>query len=224
MIHRFDEVDSTQRVARQLAVAGAHHGDAVISQAQTAGRGRLGRVWASNPGENLLMSVVLRPPVPLAEAPLLTLGAAAGLAVAFGLLVKWPNDLVTREGRKVGGILAELETRGEGIDFVILGLGLNVNQAVFPDGVNGTSLRALGDGTPLEVSDVGDTALRAILAWCSHPARLDQWRSRSHTLGRRVRIAGKEGVATGLRDDGALLVDGAPVLAGEVEMVGSFRG
>ncbi|GDX81222.1 hypothetical protein LBMAG42_30330 [Deltaproteobacteria bacterium] len=223
MIHRFDRVDSTQRVARELAAAGARHGEAVIAGAQTAGRGRLGRVWASEPGENLLMSVVLRPPGPLAEAPLLTLGAAAGLAVAFGLYVKWPNDLVTREGRKVGGILAELETKGEGIGVVILGLGLNVNQVGFPDGIEGASLRTLGGGAPHDVAAVGDTALRAILAWSSHPQRLDQWRSRSHTLGKRVRIAGREGMATALRDDGALLVDGAPILSGDVEMVGNFE-
>lgn len=223
MIHRFERVDSTQRLARQLAVAGARHGEAVIAQSQSAGRGRQGRVWESEPGENLLMSVVLRPPGPLAEAPLLTLGAAAGLAVAFGLYVKWPNDLVTATGQKVAGILAELETQGEGIGFVILGLGLNVNQLLFPPGVAGASLRNLGEGARLDVEAVGDTALRAILAWSSHPARLDQWRSRSHTLGRRVRLAGREGVATGLRDDGALLVDGAPVLAGEVEMVGNFE-
>ncbi len=222
MIHRFEEVDSTQRVARELATAGAGHGEAVIAELQTAGRGRLGRVWASEPGENLLLSVVLRPGGPVAEAPLLTLGAAAGLAVAFDLFVKWPNDLVTREGRKVGGILAELETSGEGIGFVVLGLGLNVNQMAFPDGIEGTSLRQLSGGARLDVNEVGDTALRAILGWSSHPARLDQWRSRSHTLGKRVRIAGREGVATGLRDDGALWVDGSPVLAGEVEMVGAF--
>ncbi len=223
MIHYFDEVDSTQRVARELAIAGAGHGEAVLARSQTAGRGRLGRVWSSEPGENLLLSVVLRPPGPVAHAPLLSLGAAAGLAVAFDLRVKWPNDLLSADGRKVGGILAELETNGESIAWVVLGLGLNVNQAEFPDGVVASSLRTLGGGAPLDVAEVGDTALRAILAWSSHPNRLDQWRLRSHTLGRTVRVGGRTGIATALREDGSLIVDGVAITAGDVEMVTERR-
>lgn len=225
---RVGVVDSTQRVARELADSGAPHGTAVRAEAQSQGRGRQGRRWESPPGDNLLLSVVLRPPGPLHEAPLLSLGAAAGLAVAFGLRVKWPNDLVVPDGRKVGGLLAELETAGGRIAYVVLGLGLNVNAA--PPELPAASLAQLGAegrldvspwlaGDRLDVEAVADDALRAILAWSSHPARLDTWRQRSHTLGRRVRVAGREGVATALRDDGALLVDGEPVLAGDVELV-----
>lgn len=229
MIHHHAEVDSTQRLARELAAAGAPHGEAVVAAAQTAGRGRLGRVWQSEPGENLLMSVVLRPPGPVREAPLLTLGAAAGLAVTFGLRVKWPNDLVAGDGRKVGGLLAELETQGDRIAWVIVGLGLNVNQRRFPEGLSAASLALLGDegldvadwraGDRLDVAAVADSALRAILAWSAHPDRLHTWRRQAHTLGRRVRVAGREGLATGLTDDGALLVDGVPVTTGEVSLV-----
>lgn len=227
MIRRVGVVDSTQRLARELAEGRAPHGTAVLADAQTAGRGRLGRTWESPPGDNLLLSVVLRPTGPVHDAPLLSLGAAAGLAVAFGLRVKWPNDLVTADGRKVGGLLAELEADAGRVRFVVLGLGLNVNAA--PPGLPAASLAALGAegldvddwraGDRLDVAAVADTALRAILAWSSHPARLDTWRARSHTLGRRVRVAGREGVATALRDDGALLIDGEPVLAGDVELV-----
>lgn len=229
MIHRYAEVDSTQRVARELAMAGAPHGEAVLAAVQTAGRGRLGRVWLSEPGENLLMSVVLRPAGPARDAPLLSLGAAAGLAVTFGLFVKWPNDLVTRDGRKVGGLLAEMDAREDRIGHVILGLGLNVNQRSFSEGVVAASLAQLGEegldvedwrrGDRLDVGLVAEAALRAILAWSDHPDRLDQWRRRSHTLGRRVRVAGREGIATGITAEGALLVDGEPVTTGEVAMV-----
>ncbi|MBM4390443.1 MAG: biotin--[acetyl-CoA-carboxylase] ligase [Deltaproteobacteria bacterium] len=215
IVHRLGEVASTQAEARKLAEAGALHGTSVLAEVQTQGRGRLGRRWEAAPGENLLLSVVLRPPVPAREAPLLTLGAAAGVATTLDLRVKWPNDLVDTEGHKLGGFLAELEADGERVSFVILGLGLNVNQVEFPGLPNATSLRRLrGPSQDLDV--VLDDVLRAILAWSAHPGRLDLWRERAHTLGRHVRVGEVEGVATGLRDDGALLVDGVPVLTGEV--------
>ncbi len=216
LIHRYDLVDSTQSVARRLADEGAPHGTVVLAEEQTAGRGRLDRRWTSARGENLTFTVVLRPPIPARDAPLLTLGAAAGLAVALDLRVKWPNDLVTSEGRKVAGLLAEMETVGDRVGYVLLGVGLNVNQQVFPPELpNATSLAR--ERGPQDREDVLDRAVSAILAWAQHPDRLDQWRRRAHTLGRHVRIGAIEGVATGLRDDGALLVGGVPVLAGEID-------
>jgi BirA family biotin operon repressor/biotin-[acetyl-CoA-carboxylase] ligase len=215
MLHRYGTVDSTQTVARGLADQGAPHGTVVLAEAQTAGRGRLDRRWQSAPGENLTFSVVLRPTCPVREAPLLTLGAAAGLAVALDVRVKWPNDLVDREGRKLGGLLAEMETAGDRVRYVILGLGLNVNQTAFPDLPNATSLATLFG--PQDREDVLDRAAAAILAWAEHPGRLDLWRQRAHTLGKRVRVGGVEGVATHLRDDGALVVDGVAVTTGEID-------
>lgn len=215
-VHHLDAVDSTQRVARELAEAGAPHGTVVRAEVQTAGRGRRGRVWSAAPGENLLLSVVLRPSIPLREAPLLTLGAAAGLAEVFDVRVKWPNDVVDAEGRKLGGLLGEVEARGERVDFVVLGLGLNVNQVAFPGLPQATSLAAL-TGAPVDREEAFELAVRAILAWSTHPDRLTLWRRRAHTLGRRVRVGGLEGVATGLREDGALLVDGRPITTGELD-------
>ncbi len=219
MIHHVGEVDSTQRLAREAASAGAPHGTAFVARSQTTGRGRLGRTWESEPGQNLLMSMVLRPDVPIAEAPLLSLGAAAGLAITFDLRVKWPNDLMSVEGLKVGGLLAELDARGDRVGFVVLGLGLNVNQLAF-GGLPATSLRALrADPQPLDVPAIAEQARTAILAWCTHPARLDEWRRVSHTLGRVVRVGGREGLASGIRADGALIVGGEAVLTGDVELV-----
>lgn len=216
IVHRHAEVDSTQRVAKDLAAAGAPHGTVVVAEAQTAGRGRRGRIWSSPPGQNLLFSVVLRPDVPAREVAMLTLGAAAGLAVAFDVRVKWPNDLVDRDGHKLAGLLGEVELDGDRVRFVVLGVGLNVNQVDFPPELpNATSLARLGG--PRDREEVLETAVRAILAWSTHPGRLDLWRSRAHTLGRRVRIGEVEGVATHLRDDGALIVDGQPVTVGEIE-------
>ncbi len=214
-MQRRGEVASTQVEARALAEAGAPHGTTVVADAQTQGRGRLGRRWAASPGENLLLSIILRPPVPVREAPLLTLGAAAGVATALDLLVKWPNDLVDTDGHKLGGFLAELETAGDRVAYVILGLGLNVNQFDFPGLPNATSLRRLRGG-PQDREAVLDDVLRAILAWSAHPGRLDLWRERAHTLGRHVRVGEVEGLATSLRDDGALIVGGVAILTGEV--------
>ena len=216
ILHRFDIVDSTQTLARRYAEAGAPHGTVVLAEAQTAGRGRRGREWRSPPGSGLTFSIILRPPGPARDAALLTLGAAAGLALALDARVKWPNDLVDPDGHKLGGLLAELETDGDIIRYVLLGVGLNVHQVDFPSDLpNATSLTRLHG--PQDREEVLDRATAAILAWCAHPGRIDLWRQRAHTLGRQVRIGAVSGVARGLRDDGALLVDGVAVTTGEVE-------
>lgn len=216
MIERHESVVSTQEVARARAEAGAPSGFVVVAEQQTGGRGRRGRVWESVPGENLYLTVILRPDCLPREAPLLTLGAAAALAEALDVRVKWPNDLVDADGRKLGGLLAEMETQGDAIRYVLLGLGLNVNQTVFPGLPNATSLTTLR-----RAAQEREALLTDVVATLRAPLPgLDLWRSRSHTLGRQVRVLGTslmEGVATGIRDDGALLVNGHPVTTGEVE-------
>ncbi len=219
VVLRYDEVDSTQNVARERARAGALHGTVVIAERQTAGRGRLGRTWASEAGQNLTFSVVLRPRGPARDAPLLTLGAAAALAARFDVLVKWPNDVVDGAGRKIAGLLGELETDGDRVRWVVLGVGLNVNQTRFPDLPNAASL-AMVRGRPLERESVLGAAVHAIVGGAEDPGRLDVWRARAHTLGRHVRVGGVEGVAEALRDDGALIVGGVPVTTGEIGMEG----
>lgn len=214
-ILRFEEVESTMDLARALAQEGAEHGTAVLAERQTGGRGRRGRSWASAPGLNLTLSLVLRPAGPPREAPLLTLGAAAALAEALELRVKWPNDLVDDEGHKLGGLIAEMDTDGERVRWVVLGLGLNVNQVDFPGLPQATSLAALRG--PQDREALLPRVLDAILTGVEAPDRLDRWRRRSHTLGRRVRIEGHEGLAEALRDDGALVVGGRVIRTGEVE-------
>lgn len=218
ILHRSGVVTSTQDVARAAAEAGAPHGSVFVAEEQTAGRGRLDRRWVAEPGVNLTFTVVLRPLGRVRDAPLLTLGAAAGLALALDVRVKWPNDLVDDDGRKLGGLLAEMETDGDRVAWVILGVGLNVNQAAFPPELpNATSLRLLR-GAPVDREETLERAVSAILAWSAHPDRLDLWRRRAHTLGKRVRIGDVEGIAHGLREDGALLVDGRAITTGEIGM------
>jgi BirA family transcriptional regulator, biotin operon repressor / biotin---[acetyl-CoA-carboxylase] ligase len=132
-IRYFDEVDSTQRVAAELARKGAAQGTVVIADRQIAGRGRLGRTWHSPAWLNLYMTVILRPRLPLAEVPQLSLVAGVAVAealetIAPGLVaLKWPND-VWLDRQKTGGIIAEAVTdASRGLLCVLLGIGLNLN-------------------------------------------------------------------------------------------------
>jgi BirA family biotin operon repressor/biotin-[acetyl-CoA-carboxylase] ligase len=221
------ETSSTNTRARALAAvlpAGAPL-PLVVADHQTAGRGRLGRSWSAAPGAGLLFSLVLRPPVPPVEAPRCVLLWAAAMAEVLGLLLKWPNDLVDAEGRKVGGMLAELDGLGaDRVPSVILGVGINIEPPTDPALTQAGSLRGLGRA-PVDRAALLGALVRAVdRVDPLDPAGLDRWRARAHTLGRRVRVAGREGLATGLREDGALLVDGVPILAGDVELVAGEAG
>ena len=126
------EVTSTNAEARSLAVSGAPEGAVVIAESQTAGRGRLGRRWSSPAGRGLLFSVLLRPTLPMSDVHLLTLvvGCAAAQAIesttGVPTSIKWPNDLFLGD-RKVGGILMEIAGEQDEVDWVIAGIGINVN-------------------------------------------------------------------------------------------------
>ena len=236
-----DVVGSTNDIARQLARQGAPEGTVVVAEAQTAGRGRLGRGWQAAPGTGLLLSVVLRPTLAaqrLAWLPVLA-GVAAARAIgrASGLHcgLKWPNDLLL-DGRKVAGILVEMHSEADRAHLVVVGIGINVNQtAAELTGKlarSATSL-ALAAGRP-----VGRVALaQALLEELEEGYRLllaggwpiirERWTAGSATLGRRVRaVVGDRvlsGVATGLDESGALVVETSQgvqrVWAGEVALV-----
>ena len=138
-LRSFQAVSSTNTLAADWAEEGAPDGAVVYAEQQTQGRGRLGRTWQSQPGLNLTFSVVLRPNLPAERMGMIPI--AAGLAVAEALDafvspliagIKWPNDVLLR-GRKCGGILLESRwTGGERVPAVVLGIGINVNQAEFP--------------------------------------------------------------------------------------------
>jgi len=126
------EIDSTNTLAKTLGAQGAPEGTLVIAEKQKKGRGRRGRSWHSPGYVNLLFSVLLRPPIPARQAFVLTmvLAVSAGQAIEelTGLrsMIKWPNDLYVGE-RKLAGILTEFSLQSEGIEYGVLGLGLNVN-------------------------------------------------------------------------------------------------
>lgn len=210
--------DSTNERAKELALAGAPHGTLVTADEQTAGRGRQGREWTAPPRSAVLMSVVLRE---LDEMLPLAAAVAVAEAVPGDATIKWPNDIWI-DGRKVAGILVEGRPQ-EG--WAVLGAGLNVSSEAFPGELaqSATSLRL--SGIEGDTESVLASILRQLDEWLgAPPARvLDAWRSRDALKGQRVRWTGGEGVADGIDDSGALVVEtstGVVTLdAGEVHLL-----
>lgn len=234
------EVDSTNRMARDLAIAGAAEGTIVVAESQTAGRGRKGRGWFSPPGVGIYLSLVLRPRFQPAEAPKTTL--LAGVALAEALLpvvpnrvtIKWPNDVLAR-GRKVAGILVEAATEIDAIDYLIVGVGLNVNTplGLFPAEMKdrATSLAA-EIGRPVPRAEILGAFLERFERYYDLTGRegfapvIRRWRELSDMAGRPVRVHSfngfLEGTIAGIDDDGVLLLIGSDgtverVIAGDVE-------
>jgi BirA family biotin operon repressor/biotin-[acetyl-CoA-carboxylase] ligase len=224
-VERVDEVDSTNRVLLDRARAGAPEGIVLVADRQTAGRGRLDRRWVSPPGACLLVSVLLRPTLPIEQVYLLSV--CAGLAardacaevagVEVGL--KWPNDLVvdTDSGTaKLAGILAESVVSAGRVEAVVVGMGLNVRwDDDLPD--TATALDRLS-GRSLERDDVLDAWVSALTRWYEQvqadPAGVvTGHRSACTTLGRDVQVELPSGLLEGravdVTPEGHLVVDTA---------------
>lgn len=152
----YDSIDSTNEEAKRQAVSGAPNGSLFIAEQQLGGKGRLGRVWVSPPGTGLWFSVLIRSSLVPLQVTNITL--LAGLAVCRAIrnstgcpaMIKWPNDVVIGS-RKVCGILTEMAAEVDRIEYVIVGIGINVNNASFPDDllIKATSLR-MESGMPLQ--------------------------------------------------------------------------
>jgi len=136
-IHHFFKIDSTNTVAMRMGEQGEPHGTLVLAEEQTAGRGRAGRSWVSERSVGIYCTILLRPPIPPAHAPLLTLvaGLAARDAAAEDLDkspdIRWPNDLLVG-GKKFGGILTEMHAEPDRLHYAVVGIGINVNQSKMP--------------------------------------------------------------------------------------------
>jgi len=214
-----DSVASTNAVARDRASEGADD-LVVLADEQTGGRGRLDREWAS-PSGGVWCSVLFRPDVPTAHAPVFTLAAAVAAADAareagVEARIKWPNDvLVTRDGeeRKLVGILTEMEGEADRVSWVVVGIGVNANvdPADLPGEANPTSLSA-ERGDPVDRRLFTQRLLERFHDLRGDPdAVLDAWRVHASTLGRRVRVETPDGVVEGEAVDvtfpGTLVVD-----------------
>ncbi|MDQ7778631.1 MAG: biotin--[acetyl-CoA-carboxylase] ligase [Planctomycetota bacterium] len=199
-IRRFDVVESTNTTCRELAAAGADEGLVVLAVAQTAARGRLGRRWHS-PSGGLWFSLLLRPDIPAADAPVLVM--PAGMAVAGAVesvtglrpLLKWPNDCLVRD-RKIAGILCEAACSGKRLEYVVLGVGVNVNNSFAGAEANGMERTAAcvppePDGCHAAIDwESASAPPGALLDLCGGPVDaerlLDEFLLKFQTLRRRV--------------------------------------
>lgn len=237
------ETASTNADAFRLAEEGAIEGTVVIADSQSGGKGRMGRVWSSPPGTNLYCSVVLRPTVMPYQAPQLTFLSAVAVARAIEETtslkpeIKWPNDVLI-QGRKVAGLLNEMSSETDVINFVILGIGINLNMASsqFPGDLRtpATSL-LLEQGRPVNRSQFAAAMLDALdrlyeifLLHGFGPVR-EEWQQRCNANGREVSVSdgGAEtlrGTFDGIDGDGAMLVRLAGgtierILCGDVRVI-----
>ncbi|MFE1169418.1 biotin--[acetyl-CoA-carboxylase] ligase [Nocardiopsis sp. NPDC058789] len=214
---------NTELVARSKE--GAPEGTVLVTEHQTAGKGRLGRGFTTPPRVALTFSLLVRPGVPSEElgwvSPLMGLAAVAAVRRTTGLetRLKWPNDLLLGE-RKLAGILAEADFSDPDRPGIVVGMGLNVSQTRDELPVEtATSLRAEGADTLRETLLVAvlEEFERRYSAW--EPA--DEYRDVCVTIGRRVRVhlpgdTYLDGTATGVDDQARLLVEGRALSAGDV--------
>ena len=200
------QVESTNATLSRLARSGAPEGTVVLAESQTAGRGRLGKPWFSPPGVNLYASVLFRGPLSLKEAPLFSF--IGGLALADAVretgaspAIKWPNDVLV-DGRKVGGSLAVCGARGDEVDYVIVGVGANLNvdldalgAALGRAAAFASSLRA-ATGSEVDRDAFAAAYLNALDDWATRyrgegpSSVLEAWRERDILTGRRVEVCG----------------------------------
>ncbi|MBI3615339.1 MAG: biotin--[acetyl-CoA-carboxylase] ligase [Candidatus Omnitrophica bacterium] len=219
-ITTYETTDSTMDVAHRLGQAGEPEGSVVAAEGQSRGRGRLGRSWLSPKGKGIYLSVILRPTLQLAEVPRITLMAAVAVAraiqAATGLApeIKWPNDVLIR-GRKVAGILTELNGELNRVNYIVVGIGMNVNSVKGHLPAHTTSIEEqlggpadrvkLTQALLVELDRAYDQLLRQ-----GFPSILEAWRGFAHFLGRRIRVVAQgrtvDGQAVDVDSDGTLMV------------------
>ena len=220
-IIRLQSVDSTNRYAKRLAREGASHKTLVMAEEQTEGRGRRGRGWISPAGEGIFMSLILRPNVAPEHVPMISLHTALAVCLAISRVtgleakIKWPNDIVLG-GRKVCGMLLEMDADELQVRSVVAGIGINVHQTRFPEEIAHTaSSLDLLCGRRLSRMEIVHAFLTAFdevekTAGENPGLFMSAYRESSATLGRRVQVIALDETYTGTALDvtpgGSLIV------------------
>ncbi len=245
IIERHDSLTSTNDRALALAREGVE--GAVLAAEQTSGRGQRGRTWSSPPGSGLYVSFIARPEVPAAKAPLLTL--LCGVAVHDALCpwlstpigLKWPNDVLAAEGpqqgRKLAGILVESASRGDQLEYVVFGVGVNLKPATHDGDAASRAVSMVELGADNPDPDLMFESVRRALARGLRSVQKrgvgfisPEWSERAIGLGRYLTVSSGskvfQGRLLGAASDGALrlLTDMGeqPVVSGEVDPAGLF--
>lgn len=241
-----DVIDSTNDEARRIGLE-AVDGTVITCEQQTAGRGRLGRSWVSPWGKGIWLTVILKPVLPVSVIPLLTQVAAAAVSLAVenilgpeneqhGVQIKWPNDILLNN-RKIGGILTEMQLRGDRVQYAALGIGLNIHSdgEDFPDELKDKagSLYMLTGKTysrEIMIAEILNELEPLYEEWTRNGAlgrALSICRQKSAVIGRPVALSGpggvQEGLVLGLGTDGELILrlkDGREqsVISGEISL------
>jgi len=238
-IYTFNSVDSTNNCARAVADCGAPEGTVVVTEHQTAGKGRLGRQWLTEPNQNLIFSLLLRPHFSPETINLLPLYVAVALSEtiervsALKAECKWPNDILFG-GKKIAGILIEGSIKKSLVEYVVIGIGINVNQEKFP-----SNLTEKASSLKLECHKDFDRAILfretlksledqyAAVSATGFQSVVPQWLSHSTMINRTISVSQQgnvfSGVVKGLSSNGALILESngieRTVLAGDVSIL-----
>jgi BirA family biotin operon repressor/biotin-[acetyl-CoA-carboxylase] ligase len=218
LIHYFPEISSTMDIARDMARKGASHFSVVIAGRQTCGRGRLRRIWLSNEG-GLYFTLILRPDMPLQWCSRVNFAASLALCrvirklTGLNAAVKWPNDMLI-DGRKLSGMLSEMEAVAEMVSFITIGIGINVNNdptAVEPAACSLVQLL----GKPVSRKEILSRFLDELQTYLDGSdvnleCAVSEWKQLTCTLGRNVSVITPQETSTGLALDidpsGALIL------------------
>ena len=246
----YHETDSTNTRAKQAAEDGEKSGTLFITECQTGGRGRRGRTWESPAGSGIWMSLLLRPEIKPFDASMLTIVAAMGMKDAIEEIIgagagqgeihckiKWPNDIVLGD-RKICGMLTEMSAETDWINYVVIGIGVNVNTTEFDDSIKDTaSSILLQTGSSVKRSDVVVAFARhfsryyeEFLKECNLSGLADDYNKALINVGRDVKIVERDGSfvakAVGIDETGSLIVekdgDTIRIVAGEVSVRGLY--
>lgn len=235
-IYSFKKTDSTNTIAYRLAENGEKEGSVVFAEQQTKGRGRFHRAWVSPQG-GIYMSLILRPKLEPIKTALITLTASVAVAEAIREVtnlparIKWPNDVLI-DSSKISGILTEMKAEQDTIDFMILGIGVNVNSSKQELPSRATSIAAQSK-TPISKVGLSKRILELLEVYYlklneDFESIINEWRGLSGTLGKRVKIRAHnqtlEGQALDVDENGGLIIRldsgfTTHILSGDVELI-----